>query len=376
MTEQELKLRSADPPAIETGPDYIANPLVRIRISNPLICDLLLEGRSVVVERPSVLGVLAGLNEPLSEERVIVRLQSAFDLSRPAAQKAFRQLVDAGLLVPPDYGAEMMNGIRHWEQRGWFDALLFHLRTHDLDYDDVAPQAAENATHQIMNAYIKEQLPPSFCKQASGSVRVELPAPSAWPEDQTVGDVLLRRRSGGRWTGSSLEPAVLSAVLHEGNSDNRRLRAEVARDCHDRPEALLRSAYCALETYVFVFDVEGYEPGFYLYDLMQHALTLLKPGLFREEMQKICIGQAKPAGASAVLVISAVWERYMYRYRHPRAYRNLLINISELAHRYVLTATAFKLSNFITPALDDEFACRTMMLTAFEEAPMYVVAIG
>jgi SagB-type dehydrogenase family enzyme len=139
---------------------------------------------------------------------------------------------------------------------------------------------------------------------------------------------------------------------------------------------LRHSSYCALETTVFVFDVEGIAPGIYDYDIRQHQLVLRKAGLFRAELGKLCIGQMHAGKGAAAFVVSAVWARYMKRYPHARAYRNLFINTAELVHKYIIAATAFRLSNFITPAIDDEFAADLLNIESFEQAPLYMAAVG
>ncbi len=155
-----------------------------------------------------------------------------------------------------------------------------------------------------------------------------------------------------------------------------RLRNAVEEQIQDRPEVLLDSAFSALETYFFAFSIEGLPNGIYHYDLRSHSVSLLREGLFRDEVARMCIGQRKPGSGSCTFLISAVFERYMYRYRHPRAYRNLLINVSEFAHRYILLSTALGLSTFMTPALQDEQADALLGVNGYEEAPLYVVAIG
>jgi len=53
-----------------------------------------------------------------------------------------------------------------------------------------------------------------------------------------------------------------------------------------------------------------------------------------------------------------------------------LINTAELAHKYVLLATAFKLGTFLTPAFRDEIAEGLLGVDGLVEAPLYTVAVG
>lgn len=143
-----------------------------------------------------------------------------------------------------------------------------------------------------------------------------------------------------------------------------------------RPATLLHSAFCATETYVFAFDVAGLNPGLYHYDPREAGLTELRTGLLRGEIAAICVGQERPSQAACVFAITAVFDRYMYRYRHNRAYRSLLINVGELGQKYILTSTAFGLSTFLTPLFEDELADAVLGIEPYAEALLEVVAVG
>lgn len=165
-------------------------------------------------------------------------------------------------------------------------------------------------------------------------------------------------------------------MLLNANRETVRLRKEAEATYESNSGVLLNSAFSALETYFFAFSVDGLEPGLYHYDPRGHRAVLLRRGDLTDEVVTMCIGQDRPRGAACAFVITAVWERYMFRYRHPRAYRTLLINVAELAHKYILLATALDLSTFLTPALRDEFADQLLGVDGLKEAPLYVVAIG
>jgi hypothetical protein len=90
----------------------------------------------------------------------------------------------------------------------------------------------------------------------------------------------------------------------------------------------------------------------------------------------MCAGQQRPGGAACAFAISAVFERYMFRYRHARAYRTLLVNVSELAQKYIMLATNFGLSTFMTPLFFDEVASELLGVDEYEEAVLELVAVG
>jgi hypothetical protein len=64
------------------------------------------------------------------------------------------------------------------------------------------------------------------------------------------------------------------------------------------------------------------------------------------------------------------------RYRHNRAYRNLLVNAGELAQKYLILATTYRLSQFITPAFNDVSAEKFTELDGIKEGPIYALYFG
>ena len=80
--------------------------------------------------------------------------------------------------------------------------------------------------------------------------------------------------------------------------------------------------------------------------------------------------------APVSFIITTDFKRYMMRYKHSRAYRNLLINVAELGNKYILAATSLYLSTWLTPALKEHYACEFMGFKPYEETPMYVVSVG
>ena len=351
------------------------NPFFRIHLGPPITCDLLLDGKSLVFHDPRYIELLSQLENIKIVEEITRKVKAVFCVGCQDADKIINELVHNRILVTNinDYNLE---GIQHWIKRGWLDALVLHLRSRNIDCLD--DEAADSHAHNdsVMEELIASEGMPDVWKIYQNKARYPLGKGEPLPENQTLEEVLLRRRSFEPWKQKTLRLAQLSTILSYANKETLRLRIEIENEVARRPSVLLNSSFTALETYFFAFAVEGLPNGIYHYDMRSHAVSLLREGVFREEVARMCIGQRRPSTARCVFVVSAVFKRYMYRYRHPRAYRNLLINVSEFAHKYILIATAFGLSTFLTPALEDEYADTLLGVNGYEEAPLYVVAVG
>ncbi|PFR05560.1 hypothetical protein COE50_25345 [Bacillus anthracis] len=352
------------------------NPFFRIRLGSPITCDLFLENKTLELPSPLYLKLFTKLTNLISKKEIITVIQQTFSLDDAESNEVLDNLISNKLLVDSKYGDGKLQGIQHWIDRGWLDALLLHLKSCDLEFDDSINDEPDNFNSEGFRELIRQEGLPEFWKEIKGINTVNLPNPTKLPTNYSFDEILLKRRSNRPWKQKTIELQELSNILYYSNIETVRLRTEAETNLEEKPELLLNSAFSALETYFFAFNIEGLEPGLYHYDPKNHAVILIKDGMFRDELVHMVIGQDRPKNAACAFVISAVWSRYMYRYRHPRAYRTLLVNIGELAQKYLTLGTAYDYSTFLTPALRDEYADSMLGVNGYEEAPLYVVAIG
>jgi SagB-type dehydrogenase family enzyme len=356
--------------------NYRLNPFFRIQFGPPIRCELLLENKELELPDTRFLSILSRLNKVLSKNEIVHLTKSVFDIEFEEAESIVDDMIKNHILISSDKKYKELDGVRHWINRGWLDALIFHLKTRDLPFADVGVTDPDSITAEHIRTYIDKEGLPEFWKVYMDKEAFVLPNPNHSSIAKPLEEVLLKRRTHQPWKRGFVTKEELSNILHFANLETIKLRKAAEVNWEQNPSVLLNSAFSALETYFFAFEVEGLEPGLYHYNLKEHKVHLLKAGLFRKEVSRMCIGQERPGTAACTFVISAIWDRYLFRYRHPRAYRTLLINISELAQKYLLLATSLDFSTFVTPAIRDEYADKLMNLNGYEEAPLYVVSIG
>ncbi|MCR6850384.1 SagB/ThcOx family dehydrogenase [Bacillus sp. IBL03825] len=352
------------------------NPFFRVSFGPPITCELFLENKSVILPNSQYLQLLNDFKTPKPFFALIALTTCTLNLNRTEAKEVLTDLIQQQLLVPSEKEFPKMSSVKHWVNRGWLEALMLHLKSKDISFDDDLVADPDNYNAKVLANLIDKEGTPNFWKEYPDKTNFALPKPKNPPSDKTLQDVLLQRRSNRPWCIGHLTIEQLSIILYYANLETYFLRTEAEKNYNTNPELLLNSAFSALETYFFVFKVDGLTPGLYHYDPRKHQVTLIKEGHFENEVVRMCIGQDRPKGAACTFVISSVWKRYMYRYRHARAYRTLLVNVAELAQKYILLATALNFSNFLTPALQDEYADELLGVNGYEEAPLYVVAIG
>lgn len=350
-------------------------PHLKVRFEEPLCCDLPLEGRRVELRDPRYVSLISALGSAAERDDIARLAQELFRVSHEHAAELVDDLEREGILVDASAPQPLAGPIAHWDDRGWIDALTLHGLSRNIAFDDDDPLDLDARHDELFGDLVRRVPPPPFWKTYEGP-RIALPEPALLPDDRSYEEVLLSRRSNQPWRGHRLPLGELGTLLGLANRETRRLRMLAEAEWQTSPRRLLQSAFSALETYVFASSVEGVPRGIHHYDPKGHALVQIDEGLSPARVAAMCAGQERPAGAPCVLGITAVFERYMYRYRHPRAYRTLLINVSELAQKYILLATALGASTFMTPLFFDEIADELLGVDGYEEGLLEVVAIG
>lgn len=347
------------------------NPLLRISFGKSTTCELPFEQRLLEID-DRVLAVMPLCQHACERSDLLARLESELGWPREISEAVVQSMVAADLLVPPGHQSARSAAAAHWARRGWLDALFLHLNTRDIEYTDDVTRGASPATAAEMDM----SLPPLWADR-SGTAAIALPQADGLSTELSFETVLLRRRTSAAWRESGISLQTLAQILEQSNRESVRIRQQVEElKKHDEMLASVHSGFVALETYCACNKVSAVERGLYYYDLRSHRLLLQDDSDFRDTLVKMCIGQKQVRDAGCVFIITAVWRRYMARYRHSRAYVNLMINVAELAQKYILAATAADLCTWLTPALDEQVATSFMKMSPFVEMPLYVVAVG
>ncbi len=293
-----------------------------------------------------------------------------FDGYEPeSVRAAIDQLAAAGLLCTREAAAaeeELERTWAHWSQ----EARYFHFGTKDACYigDD---EQHRRATLELVTA---SGPPPQIFKTYPQAPRVYLPR-AFQPLRADFGDVLRRRRTHRTFTGEPVPLTTLSTVLHHTFGPMHFV------DAGPLGTLMLRTspgggARHELECYVGVLDVQGLDPGLYHYCAENHSLELLDPRFDAARLDRLAFGQRMATSAGFVCFVTAVFERAMYKYRHPRTYRMVLLDAGHLAQTFALTCTALGLGPFQTAAFRDSEVEAALGLDGFAEGALYLLGAG
>jgi len=122
--------------------------------------------------------------------------------------------------------------------------------------------------------------------------------------------------------------------------------------------------------------VKGLKAGLYHYQPATHQLETISTNTSPNKAWLYCARQHFVKNAAALFLMTAVFERTMWKYQHVRAYRVVLLDAGHLCQTFCLAATWLGLAPFCTAALKDTLIERELGIDGIRESVLYVAGVG
>src|SRR5215469_13908329 len=245
-------------------------------------------------------------------------------------------------------------------------AGIFHFATKD------APHLADIQVTRLLRRYLKGSPQPRFFKAPDRICR-QLTKPSS--ENNEFLDTLLRRRTHREFSSEPLPLESLSQLLFYTWGVTGYLRSSLLGKLplKTSPSAGARHA---IEVYLLALRVRGLRRGLYHYSPDRHRLERLTVSPRHRQAAEYCADQDWVRNAAALFIMTAVWERSMWKYRFARAYRTILLDAGHICQTFCLMATHLRLAPFCTAALKDSVIEKDLGLDGLAESVLYVAGAG
>jgi SagB-type dehydrogenase family enzyme len=319
----------------------------------------------------SVVELCAYAATPVSVTKCIALL-CKHNIAIDIAERSVNALRDAGVLV----AEEGMKSFPMWRYYGWNEAAVYHRAAQSTRCaDDVVQADADQIRTEVLRQYLVAPDKSCFLKTETSGSALALPVPKA-PMRVSLADILLSRKTVRSYRSTPVSKEIFSGILLYGTSGARSSGMHEPSLIEEKPLSLLSSRFVAFELLVVVHNVEDVPCGVYRYSLLQHSLNPISVGDLEEEVIRINWGQPMSRRTTFGIFITAVFERYMSRYRYSNAYRNLLINLGEIGQALILAAGAFGLATCMTPALRDSDAEQMLHVDGRSEQVLYYLGFG
>ena len=201
-----------------------------------------------------------------------------------------------------------------------------------------------------------------------------LPLPPAAELSTGLSDAIRRRSSCRRFAadGVSLEALATILFLAYGNLG---ITPFAGMEMVTRPVPSGGGLY-PLELYVIALNVLDLPGGIYHYNALDHILERIREGSVPANLlSELFMGQPYVAQSGFVLVLTAVFDRSLWKYED-RGYRYLLFEAGHAAQNTNLAAASLGLGSVNLGGFFDTDLVSLLQLDGEEEAPLYGVAIG
>lgn len=275
--------------------------------------------------------------------------------------KLVTRLVDRSLLMrsdrPQDPREPAMSALDQWNPEAGF----FHTATKDVRF-----WSPQEAAHRRRNRKLTR--PPG--KRYRAAPRIDLPP----PDGGEFARVALARRTWRRFSTIPVTLEALSTILGLSAGVQKWVRV-------GNREAPLKTspsggACHPIELYVVARDVKGLSPGLYHYAADTHALERLRRGVSEQRIREYVPRSEYFARASAVVLLTAVFGRQLWRYTYSRAYRAALVEVGHVCQTFCLAATSLGLAPFSVMALADSVIERDLGVDGITESVLYAAGVG
>ncbi|MGW6054800.1 SagB/ThcOx family dehydrogenase [Streptomyces sp. NPDC055189] len=293
--------------------------------------------------------------------------------------KTFTTLLDQDILVaadPSEQSRWVDELLAQWRAYGWAEAADHHLMTFDYPFYDYS---ADGWTQDraIMRAYRDAEFDGRRYKPADRdqSAAQGLPAPR-------VTDILptltagLDELSGTPRRANTMDAEALLRLMSVVFGILESKGGGPGTAPFIRRTSPSGGARHPSEGYVCVFDVPGLEAGWYHYSCGDDELCKVADSDTERSRRALFGALRAPFPVRAVLVMTSVFGRNMYRYREPRTFRTLFMDVGHLLTTAEIVGRATGISVFGQHGIDDAVIGDVLRLAPDEEAPLLSVALG
>jgi SagB-type dehydrogenase family enzyme len=292
-----------------------------------------------------------------------------FDAYTPeSVGEVILELIKAELLMECDSPEAARDDLLASSWQPWLPAGGYHF----LTKKDGPVSKGGLSIEQKLRTMPHTPQPPKF-KTIEGAERIALPRPDS--KRDAFFQTLHARRTRQAFSPAPASLASISKLLHTtwGVQGFIRTKEFGSLPLKTSPSGGARHP---IEVYLMALRVKGLDPGLYHYDARGHALERMSSAAPARKARAYCADQPYAARAAALFIMTAVFARSMWKYRHPRAYRVVQLDAGHLGQTFCLTATRMGLAPFSTAALNDTLIERDLGIDGISESVIYVTGCG
>jgi SagB-type dehydrogenase family enzyme len=288
--------------------------------------------------------------------------------SRESVGASIVKLIDAQLLLEEGSVAWSQDKQVESQWGPWLPEGGFHFMTKDAPF-----VGADWPMEEKLKA-LPTTPPPAQFKKIRGATPIRLSAPAV--EKDTFFETLHARRTHREFSKAAVSLENVSSLLHTTWGVQGYVETNVFGNLPYKTSPS-GGARHPIEVYLVALRVKGLDRGgIYHYQAKDNTLAKIPGKVTARRASDYCAGQPYFGAAAALFIMTAVFERTMWKYGRGRAYRVVLLDTGHLAQTFCLTATRLGLGPFSTAALKDSMIETDLGIDGISESVMYVTGVG
>jgi len=320
--------------------------------------------RLTVSGRPITCEVLDFFSEWRTSEEAITHFA---DYTKRSVRSALSQLVKQGLLLVKDSCEAAQDSRLAKEWCAWLPEGSFHFSTKDV------PFIRDNLSFDQWKAILPKTRPPRMFKTVKGAKKA-LPPVCAFPDSEFI-QVLMARKTHRRFSNQQVPLNTISQLLSLVWGVTGYLHSPIFGKLL-RKTSPSGGARHPGEVYLMALRVKGLKPGLYHYHPANHCLETINTHTTRDKAWLYCARQDYARNAAALFLMTVIFRRTMWKYRHARAYRVVLLETGHLCQTFCLVATWLGLAPFCTAAMKDTLIEKDLGIDGIRESVLYIAGVG
>ncbi|HZI65120.1 MAG TPA: SagB family peptide dehydrogenase [Thermoanaerobaculia bacterium] len=291
------------------------------------------------------------------------------DYDRSSVAAGIRKLRRLRFLLPESQARGRLSRIRAW--KGNLASAAYHAASRDIRFT-----TAPGTIDRFLEGRVAAERPPPRFKRYRGAARQRLYGRAGGEGGKAPLDrVLALRRTVRDFRRDPVSREDFSEIVRGTWGSTGRGDAGIAGRLPRKTSPSAGSLH-PIECYVLAWNVRGIRPGLYHYDVRADELRRLRSGDLKGDAVEAASGQRWVARAAFLCVMTAVFERTLWKYRFEAAYRVLWLDAGHLAQTFCLLATSRGLGSFTTAAIQDTFIEKLIGLDGIREFPVYLCGAG
>jgi SagB-type dehydrogenase family enzyme len=284
----------------------------------------------------------------------------------PIAEPLWTSFVAEDVVLAESDFNELQKSTRSmWLEYEWSEAWLYHYATRDYPFVRMDTPDAWLQDEARMISYLNERPPPSLYQNLATEFSVPLQKLPALERPSTV----LRSITKGARRGIPGLSLLFDVAFGERGKVNFG-----SQGCYLQKSVPSGGARHPTEVFLFSWDGLPIPAGLYHYNVQHHRLDLRKAGNFFNAAREATFDLFKKYSEVPVglMVFTSVFSRSMWRYRDPRSWRAVPIDLGHamMAFRQVSCELGFHIYTY--QKFNDSAICELLQLNSPDQAPFYV----